>query len=124
MFARNVAGLLICAAICAAQPSTWKHTPFRLKQHAKHVVYLVGGGVGFDVARERVVAPGRAHRLAKIHPLSPPESSARATEIATGCEGRARAPGITAEGRPSVSVLDAARVAGRAVGLITTGCVP
>jgi alkaline phosphatase len=101
-----------------------------------NVVLLVGDGMGatqVEAARwaafgtggrfvfERFPVVGLTSTAASGSPVT--DSAAAATALATGVATRYGAVGVASDGRPLVSILEAARDAGFATGLVTTSAI-
>lgn len=123
----------------------------RITPNYAEVVLVVVSGASFDLARQNIsqfigeTSPEAQvvfdKGLSRVTALSEPESSARATEIASACVGAPRAPGYTVESnyattnanananastptpRPVFTLTDAARQAGKTLGVVTTACL-
>lgn len=103
-----------------------------LRPRAKNIILLIGDGMGYaqrDAARLFARAPLAMDAL-PVHgsiatSCADPDgnvtdSAAAATAIATGVKTRNGAIGVDPDGRPVETVLERAKAAGKAAGLVTT----
>lgn len=103
-----------------------------LRPRAKNIILLIGDGMGFaqrDAARllaggslvmDTLPVHGRVATGCADPDGNVTDSAAAATAIATGVKTRNGAIGVDPDGRPVETVLERAKAAGKATGLVTT----
>ncbi|GAA5116190.1 alkaline phosphatase [Pseudonocardia adelaidensis] len=124
------AGVLACAlAACSAVPADAPAEGAR-EEVARSVILILGSGMGqaqHDFLRLAIAGPSgqlamdRLDAGGSIAPVDPvSDAAAGATTLATGMPTAPGAIGVDADGQPLTTVLEHARDAGKATGLVTT----
>jgi len=122
--------LFLLALCCAHRPAPAARPPAEFPQN---VILLIGDGMGLSQVSLAVYEGGKALRmqefpvtgLAKTHSAKQrvTDSAAAATAIACGCKTYNGALGMDAHRKPCTSLLEQAKSAGLATGLVTTSSI-
>ena len=129
--ARSLAtGTLACAlAACSVVPADAPQEGAR-EEVARNVILILASGLGqaqHDFLQLAIAGPtgrlamdrlGSGGSLSPVDPVS--DAAAGATTLSTGMPTAPRAIGVDADGEPLATVLEHARDAGKATGLVTT----
>jgi alkaline phosphatase len=124
------AGVLACAlAACSAVPADAPAEGAR-EEVARSVILILGSGMGqaqHDFLRLALAGPSgqlamdRLEAGGSVTPVDPvSDAAAGATTLATGMPTAPGAIGVDADGEPLTTVLEHARDAGKATGIVTT----
>jgi alkaline phosphatase len=122
--------LFFLALCCALRPAPAAHPPAEFPQN---VILLIGDGMGLSQISLAAYEGGKALRmqefpvtgLAKTHSARQrvTDSAAAATAMACGCKTYNGAIGVDAHKKPCTTLLEQAKSAGMATGLVTTSSI-